>query len=50
MKRFLLALLLPFWASLGSEASEVGDRVMPADVLQLSDRLKRLYATATAAS
>ncbi|WP_297974797.1 NlpC/P60 family protein [uncultured Bacteroides sp.] len=44
MKRFLLALLLPFWASLGSEASEVGDRVMPADVLQLSDRLKRLYA------
>ena len=44
MKRFLLALLLPFWASLGSEASEVGDRVMPADVLQLSDSLKRLYA------
>ena len=44
MKKLFLALFLPLWASSGIAASEAGDRTIPADVLQLSDSLKHLYA------
>lgn len=44
MKKIISVLSLFLFTSLCSLASEVGDRIIPADVAQLSDSLKQLYA------